>query len=144
VWGLARFRSPVTEKKVLQRGSEGWSGVEEDRRRPRLEEGRAPRRRCIGAERGWRSQVVAAGGGGEGISGGRRWGRGNRRWRRWWLTGAEESKKEDELEVGPTCGVARRVLLPPPTGGIKEAPISSGDPIRCSTRPWDARRAPGD
>jgi hypothetical protein len=68
VWGLAGFRSPATEKKVLRRGLEGWSGVAEHRRRPRLEEGGAPRRRGSGVGRGWRSQAVAADGGGAGES----------------------------------------------------------------------------
>jgi hypothetical protein len=54
-------------------------------------------------------------------------GRGNRQWRWWWLTESEESKKENDLEVGPTRGV-----LALPTGGIKEAPSPawSGAPIR--------------
>lgn len=68
-WGLAD-----TGEEGVAAGLEGWSGVVEDRRRRRFEEGRVPRRRDSDAGRGWRRPAVAAGGWGGGIDRGRWYG----------------------------------------------------------------------
>jgi hypothetical protein len=73
VWGLAGLRSPVTEKKLLRRGLEGWSGVAEDRGGHDLR--RAGRRAQVavagGCGRRWRmGESEAASDGDGGIGGG--------------------------------------------------------------------------